>query len=683
MLCWWFCGGASAVLVLLWWCGGGGSTMVVLRWWCGGGGSAVVVLRWWCFVGGFVFTFCGGGDSSFLFVNMENYNDPPMSLTLRKFSDDYSHSHLDFRRRVWESHVDGSSIIGEMLIDKIGSEEFYSLRDKDDVGVCLLTVLHMVLLGQEPKNNVPDWWLRLVDDPNMWEKYPCGSYIWPKLYVQLKDANVKRWYRFYASQRDPRRRPAKYTLSGFTWAFKTWILEAYKERALKYYRHEDRHPGAAAWFNVNQFFRVYLEAFFEVTEPIGRLRPDAFEVKAEWWVSSRAFFDGRICEQPQIPPVVRNDIYQRVDEQARSIKELQQQNDDRYKILNSINKHFEQGMNAFCMPGPMKAPVEVPEDIGLSDFSGFQMTEGFPQCGPQLFTTQASSSFFEGAQMTPTYPGTPILGPLWHNQDLHRVPLGILPHILALCSFDDLSSSNHFELLHLKKTLIFRDYAEALNVSFLDYFRYCGFFGVEVTKLTTGRLVNGSSCDGIVMVIKNLDLEPKDIIAKFCGPSRWKELSKESGSKILPCGDGSCYIVEGVISSTLSHLGSVPVPKYTLYPFFEVENVAPKSIKTQKSTFLPPGKTPTTKDEDFRHQDLVLNRVVDKKGAEGDDKLESQWTPDERRVVVQDQRLKSIIMSCLPDDIMESVISCETAKATWTDLVHSFEGPSDTKENRS
>ncbi|GJZ14017.1 phospholipase-like protein [Tanacetum coccineum] len=268
-------------------CGSGGSTVVVLRWWCGGGGSAVVVvLCWW---------FCGG-DSAV---------DPPVSLTLRtgvstahelqrkyakcllllvqKFSDDYSHGHLDFRRRVWESHVDGSSIIGEMLIDKIGSEEFYSLRDEDAIGVCLLAVLHMVLLGQEPKNNVPNWWLRLVDDPNMWEKYPWGA------------------------------------------------------------------------------------------EPIGRLRPDAFEDKAEWWVSSRAFFDGRIYEPPQIPPAVRNDIYQRVDEQARSIKELQQQNVDQYKILNSTNKHFE----------------------------------GFPQCGPQLFTTQASSSFFEGAQMTPTYPGTP------------------------------------------------------------------------------------------------------------------------------------------------------------------------------------------------------------------------------------------------------------------------------------
>nr|GEU31116.1 hypothetical protein [Tanacetum cinerariifolium] len=70
------------------------------------------------------------------------------------------------------------------------------------------------------------------------------------------------------------------------------------------------------------------------------------------------------------------------------------------------------------------------------------------------------------------------------------------------------------------------------------------------------------------------------------------------------------------------------------------------------------------------------------KTADGDAKPESQWTLDERRVVVQDQRLKSIIMSCLPYDIMKSVISCVSAKETWTDLVHSFEGPLDTKENR-
>ncbi|GJU71876.1 hypothetical protein Tco_1263281 [Tanacetum coccineum] len=32
--------------------------------------------------------------------------------------------------------------------------------------------------------------------------------------------------------------------------------------------------------------------------------------------------------------------------------------------------------------------------------------------------------------------------------------------------------------------------------------------------------------------------------------------------------------------------------------------------------------------------------------------------------------------------VMEFVISCASTKETWTDLVHSFEGPSDTKENR-
>ncbi|GKB96366.1 hypothetical protein Tco_0982503 [Tanacetum coccineum] len=51
----------------------------------------------------------------------------------------------------------------------------------------------------------------------------------------------------------------------------------------------------------------------------------------------------------------------------------------------------------------------------------------------------------------------------------------------------------------------------------------------------------------------------------------------------------------------------------------------------------------------------IKDGLFQPKTVEGDAKLESQWTPDERRVVVQDQRLKSIIMSCLPDDVKESV----------------------------
>ncbi|GJV36133.1 retrovirus-related pol polyprotein from transposon TNT 1-94 [Tanacetum coccineum] len=42
----------------------------------------------------------------------------------------------------------------------------------------------------------------------------------------------------------------------------------------------------------------------------------------------------------------------------------------------------------------------------------------------------------------------------------------------------------------------------------------------------------------------------------------------------------------------------------------------------------------------------------------------------------------SFQLKTIEDDIIESVISCETAKALWTDLDHNFEGPSNTKDNR-
>nr|GEV84527.1 hypothetical protein [Tanacetum cinerariifolium] len=81
-----------------------------------------------------------------------------------------------------------------------------------------------------------------------------------------------------------------------------------------------------------------------------------------------------------------------------------------------------------------------------------------------------------------------------------------------------------------------------------------GFFGVYVAKLTTDRLVNGSSCGRIGTVIKDLDLEPKvdAMMRDFFNPSRWKELSKEASSKILPCREGSCWKTFKPIASLIA-----------------------------------------------------------------------------------------------------------------------------------
>ncbi|GJV93207.1 RNA-binding protein 28, partial [Tanacetum coccineum] len=63
-------------------------------------------------------------------------------------------------------------------------------------------------------------------------------------------------------------------------------------------------------------------------------------------------------------------------------------------------------------------------------------------------------------------------------------------------------------------------------------------------------------------------------------------------------------------------------------------------------------------------------------------KLETQWTPEERKAANLDQRLKSLIISVLSNDQMNYVINRLTAKSTWDDLILYHEGPSDVKESR-
>nr|GEY18632.1 hypothetical protein [Tanacetum cinerariifolium] len=68
--------------------------------------------------------------------------------------------------------------------------------------------------------------------------------------------------------------------------------------------------------------------------------------------------------------------------------------------------------------------------------------------------------------------------------------------------------------------------------------------------------------------------------------------------------------------------------------------------------------------------------------AAGHKKPEAQWITDERKTANLDQHLKNLIMSVLPDDQINSVINCLTAKSTWDGLIQYDEGPPDVKESR-
>ncbi|GJY78106.1 retrovirus-related pol polyprotein from transposon TNT 1-94 [Tanacetum coccineum] len=63
-------------------------------------------------------------------------------------------------------------------------------------------------------------------------------------------------------------------------------------------------------------------------------------------------------------------------------------------------------------------------------------------------------------------------------------------------------------------------------------------------------------------------------------------------------------------------------------------------------------------------------------------KPQNHWTHAEARLANQDKRLKSIIISCLPNNVIKAVIKCKTTKAMWNDLILAHEGPSDTRDTK-
>nr|GEU89455.1 hypothetical protein [Tanacetum cinerariifolium] len=63
-------------------------------------------------------------------------------------------------------------------------------------------------------------------------------------------------------------------------------------------------------------------------------------------------------------------------------------------------------------------------------------------------------------------------------------------------------------------------------------------------------------------------------------------------------------------------------------------------------------------------------------------KHQNQWSNAESRLGNQDKRSKNIIISCLPNDVMKSVIKCKTAKEMYNNLILAHKGQSDTRDTK-
>ncbi|GKA67358.1 phospholipase-like protein [Tanacetum coccineum] len=240
---------------------------------------------------------------------------------------------IPFRRRVFPSRLDGKRITGKDVEDLIDSNSFKKLDDDDAVSLCCIGILQLVLLGLEDRRPVHNWILRLANDRDGWDAYPWGSYVWPTLYYSLKDANVKRWLPLYATESTTEDDKKTYSLLGFTWAFKTWILEVFRLGPNEFYTRHMRYPRIVAWTSNKKFYRPMFRDFLHGRVPAERLIPDEVEAGSGWWLSSRAYFDGCVTERERRPPhlnrenhyEVPSDIYREFQEQRSGMDQMMKQ----------------------------------------------------------------------------------------------------------------------------------------------------------------------------------------------------------------------------------------------------------------------------------------------------------------------------------------------------------------------
>ncbi|GJY10753.1 phospholipase-like protein [Tanacetum coccineum] len=221
-------------------------------------------------------------------------------------------ANLPFRRRVFPSHLDGQHITGIDIENAILAPTFAELYNEDAVGLCCLGILQLVLLGAENRRNVPEWLLRIANDRVAWNLYPWGSYVWPTLYSQLRNATVRRWGPLYVDQPTNEDDRTTYSIFGYTWAFKTWILESFRVNAIRYFDRFNRYPRVAAWHKKKgRFTSEMVLRFFQGNIPVARLTPDDIEARSDWWISSKAYFDGIIDQVERVPfDLSRHNMYE-------------------------------------------------------------------------------------------------------------------------------------------------------------------------------------------------------------------------------------------------------------------------------------------------------------------------------------------------------------------------------------
>nr|GEX03236.1 hypothetical protein [Tanacetum cinerariifolium] len=201
--------------------------------------------------------------------------------------------------------------------DLIESKSFKKLDNSDAVSLCCICILQLVLLGLEDRRAVLSWILRLANDRDGWDDYPWDD-------------------------------KKSYSICGFTWAFKTWILEVFRLWPNEYYTRHMRYPRIVAWTSNKKFYRPMLRDFLHGRVPAKRLIPDEVEAGSGW-----GFLAG--------PTLTK---------QRSGLDQMMKQG---HNIFEQMKKYME-ALNVDTRAN--REPIIADQHYGISDLSGCQSIQG-------------------------------------------------------------------------------------------------------------------------------------------------------------------------------------------------------------------------------------------------------------------------------------------------------------------
>ncbi|GJV04804.1 phospholipase-like protein [Tanacetum coccineum] len=129
--------------------------------------------------------------------------------------------------------------------------------------------------------------------------------------------------------------------------------------------------------------------------PAARLTPNDNEARSDWWISSKAYFDGFIDQVERVPfdlsrqnmHEIPSNIYRQFVEQKNELERNKKDVDD----IKEEMKKIREEMNARPVRQENTIPIIVGQHYGLSDFCEFRSMQG----GPSSFMNMGKPPKFQ------------------------------------------------------------------------------------------------------------------------------------------------------------------------------------------------------------------------------------------------------------------------------------------------